>query len=185
MSLMVKGIFDARKTKLTLINPRHDVAQLYNYPAPVNFAAMLFSKSFGYALRGILYITTAGSDKKIQLGPMAGQLGVPRHFLGKVMKILVKGEVLGSLKGPYGGFFINNNTLQTSLYRLIEVTGEAEEFSTCALHFRKCNAKNPCPLHIEVESIKKQWQHLLSNTTIADLLKKQDHPGFLRSLTTI
>ena len=48
---------------------------------------MIFSKSFGYAIRGILYIAVMKNEKqRVQLDEMAGKLNIPRHFLGKIMK---------------------------------------------------------------------------------------------------
>jgi Rrf2 family protein len=146
---------------------------------------MVFSKSFGYALRGVLYVAMVKEDKaRVQLHEIAKQLAVPRHFLGKVMKNLVKEGVLSSMKGPYGGFYINDQTMQTTLFRLVDVTGEMEALSTCILRLRKCNAQHPCPMHLQVESLRKQWQGLLSSTTIDDLLKKEQ-PDFIRSIAVI
>ena len=52
---------------------------------------MIFSKTFGYALRSVLYLAMLHEDKdRIQLDEIAVQLSVPRHFLGNVMKKLVK-----------------------------------------------------------------------------------------------
>lgn len=146
---------------------------------------MVFSKSFGYALRGILYVAMVNESKtRVQLEEIAQQLTVPRYFLGKVMKNLVKEGMLSSLKGPYGGFCINERTLKTTLFKLVETTGEVEELSTCVLRLRKCNAQHPCPMHQQVESLRMQWQRLLSSTTIGDLLKK-NQPDFIRSIAVI
>lgn len=146
---------------------------------------MVFSKSFGYALRGILYVAMASESKaKVQLGEIAEQLTVPRYFLGKVMKNLVKEGMLSSQKGPYGGFYINERTLKTTLFKLVETTGEVEELSTCVLRLRKCNALHPCPMHRQVESLRMEWQRLLSSTSIGDLLKK-NQPDFIRSIAAI
>ena len=146
---------------------------------------MMFSKSFGYALRGILYLGMSGEAKTwIQLDEIAQELTVPRHFLGKVMKKLVKDGVLNSQKGPFGGFCINENTLKTSLLKLMEITGEVEENGTCVLRLRKCNALNPCPMHNQIESLRRQWQALLALTLIGDLVRK-DQPGFIQSIAAI
>ena len=146
---------------------------------------MIFSKSFGYGLRGVLYIRMAGEMKTmVQLDEIASELAIPRHFLGKVMKKLVKGGVLSSLKGPYGGFCINEITMETSLLKLVDMTGEPEEFSSCVLRLRKCNASNPCPMHHQIESLRDQWQTLLTTTTIGDLLRK-DIPDFIKSIAVI
>lgn len=146
---------------------------------------MIFSKSFGYALRGVLYIIMAGEKKPmVQLDEIASELAIPRHFLGKVMKKLVKGGVLSSLKGPYGGFCTNEITMETTLLKLVDLTGEPEEFTSCVLRLRKCNAENPCPMHHQIESLRDQWQTLLMSTTVGDLLRK-DMADFIKSISVI
>ncbi len=146
---------------------------------------MIFSKSFGYALRSVLYISMIRDTKtKVQLDEIAEQLIVPRHFLGKVMKKLVKDGVLNSMRGPFGGFSINARTLEKTLFELIEITGEVEEFGKCVLSLKKCNSKNPCPIHHQIDGLRKKWHHLLSTTTIGDLINK-DQPDFIKSITAI
>lgn len=146
---------------------------------------MIFSKTFGYALRGVLYIAMLSEEKeRIQLDEIAENLLVPRHFLGNVMKKLVKAGVLNSMKGPFGGFYLNDNTRKLSLFRLKELTGEVEGVDTCVLRLRKCNADNPCPLHNQILSLRKQWQKLLESTTIGDLIDK-NQPDFIKSISVI
>ena len=148
-------------------------------------SCMVFSKSFGYALRGILYIAILSEKKdKIQLDEIAEKLTVPRYFLGKIMNRLAKEGVLDSEKGPIGGFSINDKTIATSLLRLVKITGDSELFDSCVLRLRKCNSNNPCPLHFEIETLRNQWHKLLAETTVDDLLKK-DQPDFIKSIATI
>lgn len=158
---------------------------LRGYPPGYFCQIMVFSKSFGYALRGVLYLALVEDEgKRVQLNEIAAKLTVPRHFLGKVMNRLVNEGVINSMKGPFGGFCMNESTLNTSLLKLMSITGETEEFSTCVLRLRKCNSQSPCPLHGQVESLRIQWQTLLATTTVGDLLKK-DQPDFIRSIAVI
>lgn len=146
---------------------------------------MFFSKSFGYALRGLLYVAMSDTGNgRVQLSEIAKKLAVPHHFMGKVLKRLVKGGILNSMKGPYGGFYIHERTLSTTLLELTEITGEPVIDDNCVLRFRKCNATNPCPLHRQVEILKKDWQNVLASTKVGDLLKK-DQPDFLKSIAVI
>lgn len=146
---------------------------------------MILSKSFGYALRGTLYVAVMKEcERKVQLGEIAERLAVPRHFLGKVMKRLVKEGVLTSVKGPYGGFCINDNTLQTKLLRLTEISGDSALFDSCVLRFRKCDELHPCPMHCEVDVLRKKWIELLTNTTLGDLLRN-DQPDLIKSIAAI
>jgi Rrf2 family transcriptional regulator, iron-sulfur cluster assembly transcription factor len=142
---------------------------------------MVFTKSFGYALRGILYIATKGSDNKIHLAEIADHLALPKHFLGKIMRSMVSKGILSSEKGPGGGFYMNEKTLQTSLKTLVELTGEMDTPDACVLRLRKCSAASPCPLHHQVKSMRDDWQNLMTNTSLGDLLYK-DQSTLIRSI---
>jgi DNA-binding IscR family transcriptional regulator len=69
------------------------------------------------------------------------------------------------------------------LMKLVEITGEKNELDGCVLRLRKCNVKNPCPMHSETELLRKQWNSLLLSTTLGDLVNKSEH-DFIRSIAT-
>ncbi len=145
---------------------------------------MFFSKTFGYALRSILYVAVLKDEgRKIQIDEIAKELSVPRHFLGKIMQDLVKAKMLKSTKGPYGGFSLNQDTLNTSLSKLLEITDGHDLFTRCVLQFRSCSEASPCPLHAEIEPVKNRFKGIFAQTMIGDLLK-DDKKMFLKSLMT-
>lgn len=145
---------------------------------------MFLSKSFGYALRGILYIALLQDEqRRIQIDEIAQKLSVPKHFLGKIMQNVVKAGLLQSTKGPYGGFSLHPDTLVTPLIKLVEITDGMEQFNLCVLQLRNCNGVNPCPLHAETEIVKNKLLKVFHYTTIADLLSN-DKKVLIKSLAT-
>jgi Rrf2 family transcriptional regulator, iron-sulfur cluster assembly transcription factor len=144
---------------------------------------MIFSKSFGYVVRGMLYIALMQDEKRfVQVEEIASALGTPRHFMGKILKKLVKEQLVASSKGPQGGFSVNEKTLEVPLLRLAELTEGAEVFSTCVLMFRECNYLNPCPMHCQMENLRLQLKAVLTTTTIGQLLK-ENKADFIRSIS--
>lgn len=144
---------------------------------------MIFSKSFGYAVRSILYITIFGNkNRRIQTGEIAGQLSIPKYFLGKVMKELVKEKVLDSAKGPTGGFSANSRTLSTSLIQLFAITDGLQSFEACVLGLPYCDAEKPCLLHDRIIEKKNDLYKMLSSTTIQDLFYSGKE-NFLKGIT--
>ena len=138
------------------------------------FLGMVFSKSFGYALRGILYVAAMSSQKpRVSLDEIAENLDVPRHFLGKVLKRLVKSGIISSTRGPSGGFSLNETTLGTPLSQIVEVSGDQKKLNACVLSLSTCSSGNPCSLHKQAEILKREWNTVLTDTTVADLLNKQ------------
>jgi Rrf2 family iron-sulfur cluster assembly transcriptional regulator len=146
---------------------------------------MIFSKSFGYALRGVLYVAMMSDEnRKIRIDEMANRLAVPRHFLGKIMNKVVKKGILKSTKGPNGGFSLNISTLDTPLLTLIELTDGLAQFEGCVLRLRKCNEEHPCPLHHQTIAYKNNLVKTFSETTIGGLLN-EDKPHFIQSIAVI
>ncbi len=146
---------------------------------------MIFSKSFGYALRGILYVAMMSDEnRKIRIDEMANRLSVPRHFLGKIMNKVVKKGILTSTKGPNGGFSLNKTTLDTSLLTLVDSMDGLEQFDGCVLRLRKCNAEQPCPLHYHMQAYKNDLLKVFSDTNVGSLLK-EDKPDFIRSISAL
>src|SRR5690242_11241766 len=126
---------------------------------------MIFSKSFGYALSGILYIATQKGER-INIDEIADSLSVPRPFLAKVMHRIAGRGIVKSMKGPNGGFSVTDLTLDTSLFDLVEVVDGLQQFESCSLRLKKCNPSNPCPLHYTMEVHKQELLKTLKETKI-------------------
>lgn len=145
---------------------------------------MIFSKSFGYSLRGILFVALKEGGEHVQLDEMAEALGVPRHFMGKIMKRLVKAKIISSLKGPTGGFFLNDSTLERPLIDIYRITDHPEELDLCVLSRGPCNTEHPCKLHDKVLPLKSPLNQILYHTTIGELMEG-DQKEMLIGLTAI
>lgn len=122
--------------------------------------------------------------RKVQLDEMAKKLAVPRHFLAKIMKRMVKEGILASTKGPYGGFSVNEKTMDTKIIHLVRITDGVDQFNNCVLSLRRCNSQNPCPLHHQMMKLRDDLLAELSRRTIGDLLNK-DNPDFIKSISTL
>ena len=145
---------------------------------------MVLSKSFGYAVRSTLYIVLMQDERRyVQAEEVALNLGVPRHFVGKILKKLVKANVLSSVKGPSGGFKLNAHTPHVTLLELFYITDGQMDFTNCALRIKECSSTNPCPLHSQMQEIKARLRSILTGTTINDLIKK-DKATFIKSISS-
>ncbi|GAA4334503.1 Rrf2 family transcriptional regulator [Flaviaesturariibacter amylovorans] len=143
---------------------------------------MLFSKSFGYAIRGILYIATSSdSGAPVQTEAIARELGVPMHFTRKVLKQLAQKGILVSSKGQRGGFLLAEGVLEKPLIELVEATDGVALFHTCILRLRACDHRNPCPMHEHFKGIQDDIRTVLSSHTIGGLLSP-GRAALLRSL---
>ena len=133
---------------------------------------MIFSKTFGYALRSVLYIAATGNEtEKIRVEDISRKIGIPKYFLAKIMNKMAKGGIVSSTKGPNGGFSITNKTLDTPLIRLYQLVDGPNLAESCVLNVqKKCDESHPCPMHFKMVDHKENIMVTLSGTTISDLL---------------
>lgn len=145
---------------------------------------MLLSKTFAYALRSMLYLSLVYDENKpIQVSEIANSLNIPKHFLAKVLQQFSKKGILESVKGPNGGFRLNEKSMQTSLIEIFAITDGTEMFEQCALRFNKCDHANPCPLHYKVSAIRQNLISILTDATIADLMN-DNKPLRMKNITS-
>jgi Rrf2 family protein len=133
----------------------------------------MFSKSTEYSIRAIIFLALrANSDKLIGTADIARELDFPEAFLGKVLQNIVKKGLVVSVKGPGGGFYINNNTCELSILDIVEILEGLGFLSKCGLGLHSCDDNNPCPIHNEYQSVNTKIREALSSKTIRII--KQD-----------
>lgn len=141
----------------------------------------MFSKTFGYAVRAATYVVIHGTDgKKVSLQELSQNLEIPHHFLAKVMQDIVRHGILDSIKGPSGGFYVNERTAATPAVEVLKITDGSLVFDQCAMGIKRCNARFPCPLHDDFATCRNGMLKSLSEKTLGDLSKVvEDGSAFL------
>ncbi len=91
------------------------------------------------------------------------------------MQQLTKNGFVQSVKGPYGGFFIDTNSIKTTkLSAIVELFDGKQAYMGCVLGLRTCSDSQPCPLHKEALPILHKLKNLLSTKTLFDILYTED-----------
>ncbi len=131
----------------------------------------MLSKSCGYAIRGILYVALKESEgRKIGIQEIAAALDAPVYFMGKIMQGLVRRDVINSTKGPNGGFYLNEATLDIPIINVVEAIDGVSSFRRCVLNLPECSDAHPCPLHTELTAYREVLYRTLCRRTVQDLL---------------
>ncbi|CAA0175384.1 Rrf2 family transcriptional regulator [Tenacibaculum maritimum] len=132
----------------------------------------MFSKSCEYGLRAAIYIAEKSILKeKVGLKAIANAIGSPEAFTGKILQILTKNNIVTSVKGPYGGFFIETSDLKKiQLSTIVRVLDGEKIYKGCGLGLKQCNEKSPCPLHYKFIEIRERLRTMLEQNTLYDVL---------------
>lgn len=130
----------------------------------------MFSKACEYAIRAMIYIVTKTSDgKKVGIKDIANHTDTPEPFVAKVLQTLSRMEIVASIKGPNGGFYIEPKRKQIPLIDIVKAIDGDTLFLSCGLGIKICSDKKPCPIHYEYKAIRDQIKEMLKKNTIQDL----------------
>ncbi len=132
----------------------------------------MFSKACEYGIRALTVIAEAGKEgRKIGIKELCQSAKTPEPFTAKILQNLVKKKIISSQKGPSGGFYITKDFDKITLFSIVEAIDGDDIFTKCGLGLDQCNAKKPCPLHYQFETVRTKLNQMCRNNTLADLLE--------------
>lgn len=135
----------------------------------------MFSKACEYGLRATIYIAQkTNEEKRIGIEEIAKAIDSPVHFTGKILQSLTRAQVVSSIKGPNGGFFITPKQRQLSLIAVLHAFDEDTVLKKCVLGLKECSEAKPCPMHRQYKLIKQQLIMLFESKVINDLSSDLD-----------
>lgn len=131
---------------------------------------MFLSKSCEYAIRAAIYVAGISMQaKKASIIEIAEAIGSPVPFTGKILQLLTRKKILSSIKGPNGGFYLQDDRIIYLIDIVIAVDGN-ELFTACSMGLKNCSDGQPCPMHHQVKPIKAQLLKELSRNSINDMV---------------
>ena len=145
----------------------------------------MFSTSCQYGLQAMIFIALhASEDEYVGLNRIAREQNIPKHFLSKILQLLVKQKLLTSMKGPTGGFNLNRPADQITLIEVIEAIDGLDVFSRCGIGFKRCNDDHPCPIHDEYKAVRNRIRELFESKTLLELANDVKSGESIVSLST-
>jgi len=127
----------------------------------------MFSKTCEYAIRAVIFIAQkSASGVNAGIKEIAKGIASPEHFIAKILQGLSRKGLVQSVKGPNGGFYLNENSRKNTLADIVEAIDGDKLFNGCALGLKNCSEKKPCPLHEEFKAIRTQLHQMLQSATV-------------------
>ncbi len=130
----------------------------------------MFSKTCEYGLRATVFIAIHSENgRRLGIKEIAREVESPMYFTGKILQSLVKAKIIGSAKGPNGGFYLDPEQRPISILEILDALDCSEFFYNCALGLKECSDQYPCPVHKEFKVYREGLRELFDRTTIQDL----------------
>ena len=135
----------------------------------------MFSKTCEYALRALIYITQQTKNGgKIGIKDIATGIDSPEYFIAKILQDLSRKGFVQSAKGPTGGFYLDEISLNRSLASIVKEMDGDKIFTGCALGLKECSETHPCPVHNEFKNIRNNLYKMLNNMKVGDFVDQLD-----------
>jgi Rrf2 family transcriptional regulator, iron-sulfur cluster assembly transcription factor len=133
----------------------------------------MFSQTVEYAVRAAIDIATRPEGKNVLASEMAESLGIPAHYLSKILQQLARSRVLKSVRGRQGGFSLARPAEKIRLREIIEPFEDMHKYEECILGQPVCSEAGACPLHDFWGEVRQRYLDELDNRTLAELSEFQ------------
>jgi Rrf2 family iron-sulfur cluster assembly transcriptional regulator len=84
-----------------------------------------------YALRAIVDLALAEQDKPVPIKDIAKREGISPEFLEQIFFKLKKSGIIRSVRGPGGGFSMNQDLSEITMKDIFEAVGEEVALAPC------------------------------------------------------
>lgn len=126
---------------------------------------MLISNTSQYAIQAMVYLATLEPEFNVKARDIARQLDMPKSYVAMIMRILAKGKLVRSSRGPLGGFCLLRGSGYINLMQILIITEDAD-FATKGLLGKR---------------LQQQTLKALSEAVLAGEYRIEDLPQMLQS----
>ena len=135
----------------------------------------MFSKSCEYAIKAMLFVAQKSKNNE-RIGGKEIAIGIDASetFIAKILQTLGKKKLINSVKGPNGGFYMNESTLKVSIADVVKAIDGDGIYKDCVIGLKICMEKNPCPVHFEYKEIRTNLIKMLENSNISAFSENLD-----------
>lgn len=139
----------------------------------------MLSKKTKYAIKALITLAKNQKEKPyLSIGEISEQGNIPKKFLEAILLELRNAGVLSSKLGKHGGYYLFKKAEDITLTEIIRLThGPIAMLPCVSLNFYEpcddCIDESICSIRKAFTELRIASLHVLSNTTIADLVKKE------------
>ena len=134
----------------------------------------MLSQTAIYALRAMGFLARQNDNKPVLSSTIAKEMDIPRNFLSKILNRLTQAGLIQAIRGRNGGVTLHQPASQIKLYDVVHLFMKMDDFKQCLLGRKGCDGS--CGLHLRWRIISEQFDKLLNETTIDQILLNNPVP---------
>lgn len=132
---------------------------------------MIFSKACEYGIRAASYVALQSlQGRRVNLKEISEEIESPEAFTAKILQLLVRNNIIESVKGAAGGFEVERKKMgRVRLLDIVKAIDGPFDENKCVLGLSRCSHLHPCPVHDKYKHIKAELQNMLQNTSLFEM----------------
>ena len=130
----------------------------------------MLSNTCKTAIKAVIYIAgQSEKNEKSGIREVSQGINASEHTVGKILQVLVKHQLIYSIKGPSGGFFIDKHQEVRPLIDIVYAIDGPNVFKGCGLGLSKCSTSHPCPIHDQYKIARDLIEKIFKENTLKTL----------------
>lgn len=130
----------------------------------------MLSNSSKYAIKAVLFLALEShKGNKITVKDISKPINVPQAYVAKLLQELARANIISSLRGARGGFYLSEDNLKNTVIKIVSVIDGEKKLNACMLSLEKCDEDKPCPLHYILSPSRNNILDHLKDKTIKEL----------------
>lgn len=124
------------------------------------------------AIKAVIYLSSKSENgDKTGIKEISGRINASEHTVGKILQLLARKKIINSLKGPSGGFYLNEGQQEQAVIHIVEAVEGDAAFKECGLGLNRCSAAHPCPIHNEYKVARELMEKIFRERKVRDLCR--------------
>ena len=132
---------------------------------------MELTKACSYGIFGMIYLAKQPQGKIVSLAEISKAENLPEKFLAKIFQNLTRSGLIRSHRGAGGGFSLARPANKIMVKELLESIEGHICFAKCLSVLEDCDKKDICKLRKVLKKVQDYATKILTQNTLADLVK--------------
>ncbi|HXJ36488.1 MAG TPA: Rrf2 family transcriptional regulator [Candidatus Eisenbacteria bacterium] len=131
---------------------------------------MQVSRKVDYALRAAIHLASdAHRERACSVAEIAERERIPRQFLEKIIRDLIRTGLVRSRRGPHGGYVLARAAEEVTFKDVIEAVEGPISLNVCVGEHAECFLLGTCGMNRVWAEGQRRVMDLFQNTTIASV----------------
>jgi Rrf2 family protein len=132
--------------------------------------ALRLTNAGDYAIRSMIFIASLPEDAVVLRSEICESQKIPSSFMAKILRSLVRAQLLRSTRGVNGGFSLAKNPAEITLLDVLEAIEGPLSLTDCVPSPDECAHSANCPANAVWARVQDSIKKILNETTLEDLV---------------